>query len=309
LLDKRFQRCAALALIALTATHLSGCAMFRRAPEAKAAPVAAAETASTPAPQSTGPGKLPEWAPKPKPNVVEDRFRAEVTLLGASFDTTIRVDPSITRQGTELSAEDDLGLDSSQILPQAELTLLPGKNHLVRLSGFSTRRSASKRLERQIVFDDQIYRVNERVDSELNITMIGLTYGYRFLVRNRGELTATFGIEISEVEANAVVRSRVIRESDGGVAPLPLIGLEGRFDFTPRWSAEVRVQYLQADVDEIDGSVTEGRVALTWRKNPYLVFGIGYRTFGLKVDSRNEDTPGLVDMQIPGPMLFFRASL
>jgi hypothetical protein len=253
--------------------------------------------------------ELPDWAPKPPPRVAEDALRVEVLVLSAGLDTTVRIDESLENPGTEISAEDDLGLDDAKILGQGELTLLPGEHHLVRLSGMSIQRSAQKDIETEIEFDDEIYEVGERVDSELNLTMVGLTYGYRFIARDRGELTATFGIQVADVEANAVVRSRVIRDAESGVAPIPLVGLEGRFDFSSRWSAEGRVQYLTAEIDEVEGSMMDWRFALAWRKNPHLLFGLGYRSFTIEVDSQNEDTPGLVDMSIDGPLLFVRASL
>ena len=253
--------------------------------------------------------ELPDWAPKPPPRVAEDALRAEVLILSAGLDTTVRIDESLENPGTEISAEDDLGLDDAKILGQGELTLLPGEHHLVRLSGMSIQRSAQKNIEIEVEFDDEIYEIGERVDSELNLTMVGLTYGYRFIARDRGELTATFGIQVADVEANAVVRSRVIRDAESGVAPIPLVGLEGRFDFSSRWSAEGRVQYLTAEIDEVEGSIMDWRFALAWRKNPHLLFGLGYRSFTIEVDSQNEDTPGLVDMSIAGPLLFMRASL
>ena len=252
---------------------------------------------------------LPDWAPKPKPRVVEDRFRVEALLLNAGYDTTLRVDESLTEPGTVISAEDDLGLDDAELLAQAEVTLLPGERHLIRLSGLSSNRSAQKVLDETIEFDDEVYLPGERVDSELNLRMIGVTYGYRFLVRQRGELTGTFGIQIADVEANAVVRSRVIRDSESGVAPLPLAGLEGRFDLSERWAFEGRIQYLTADIDEVDGEILDVRAAVTWRMNPYLVFGLGYRTFTIDVDSRDPETPGFVEMSMDGPLLFMRASL
>jgi len=274
--------------------------------------VAAESEAPTPPPAQLPaklPAKLPDWAPKPRPNVVEDRFRVEVNLMGASPVTDLRVDESPTQPGTELSAEDDLGLDDFQLLPQVELTLLPGDRHLVRLSAFAVHRSATKQIERAISFDNEDYRVGERVDSLLNITMFGLTYGYRFLVHQRAELSATFGIQIADVEANAVVRSRVVRESESGVAPLPLLGFEGRFDFTPRLAVEARAQYLTVNEDEVSGSILDGRLAVTWRVNPYLALGLGYRTFRIDVDSADEDTPGFVDLSVDGPLLFVRASM
>jgi hypothetical protein len=253
--------------------------------------------------------KLPDWAPKPKPHAVEDRFRAEVSFLGAAYDTKLRLDPSPALRGTEIDTETDLALDDSEFLVLGELTLLPGDRHLVRLSGLSSRRSAETALTRRIVFEDEIYNAGERVDSELNLTLFGLTYGYRLIARERAELAASFGIQVADVEANAVVRSRVVRDSESGVAPLPLLGLEGRFDFTKRWSVEARVQYLSARIDDVDGSILDARVAISWRANPHLLFGLGYRSFTVEIESENESTPGFVDMKISGPTLFMRASL
>lgn len=253
--------------------------------------------------------ELPDWAPKPPPRVAEDALRAEVLVLSAGLDTQLRIDESLAVPGTDISAEGDLGLEDAMTLAQGELTLLPGRRHLVRLTGMTIQRSAQKVLEIDIAFDDELYEINERVDSQLNLTMVGLTYGYRFLVRDRGELTGSFGIQVAEVEANAIVRSRVVREAESGVAPIPLAGLEGRFDFSSRWSIESRVQYLTAEIDEVDGSILDWRVALAWRKNPHLLFGLGYRHFTIEVDSQNEDTPGFIDMKIGGPLLFMRASM
>ena len=269
----------------------------------------AAEPAAPATPPATLPAKLPDWAPKPRPYVVEDRLRVEVNLLGASPSTTMRVDESPTQPGTEISAEDDLGLDDFQLLPQVEFTLLPGEHHLVRLSAFAIHRSADKRIEIPISFDNEDYRVGERVDSLLNLTMFGLTYGYRFLVHQRGEISATFGIQIADVEANAVVRSRVVRESESGVAPLPLMGVEGRFDFSPRWAVEARVQYLTVNESNVDGSILDARLGVTWRLNPYLALGLGYRSFQIDVDSADEGTSGFVDLSVDGPLLFVRASM
>lgn len=253
--------------------------------------------------------KLPDWAPQPKPHVIEDRLRVEVMALSAGLDTDLRMDPTLATQGTLLNAEEDLGLADTKVLPLAEITLLPGERHLLRLSGFGVRRSARQVIDRTIVFDDQTYLPGERVDSTLNLTMLGLTYGYSVVKTRRVDLALTFGIQVVEVEANAVVRSRVVRDAETGVTPLPLAGIEGRFDFNERWSIEARLQYLSVEFDEIDGTLLDARAALTWRKNPHLVFGLGYRNFSLEVDSRDTDTPGLVDMRMAGPLLFLRASL
>ncbi len=249
---------------------------------------------------------LAEVAP---PLVIEDRLRLEIGAFGAGISSRLRVDPSPTVQGTEVSGEDDLALADFKVIPQLELTLLPGDRHLLRLNSLSLRRSAQTRLQRSIVFGDQTYLANERVDSTLNLEMFGLTYGYQFLKTSEYDLAATFGIQIAEIEANAVATSRVLREPETGVAPLPLLGIEGRAFFGQRWSVEGRVQYLSVNVSNVSGHMLDARLSGLWRFNPHLAAGLGLRYFDISVDSKSTSTPGLVSMQLSGPMLFMQASL
>jgi len=243
------------------------------------------------------------------PIILEDRLRLEVGAFGAGLDTSLRVDPSPLLQGTRVGVEDDLALPDFRVLPQLELSLLPGERHVIRLGSLSVRRSARTRLDRTIVFDDETYLVNERVDSTLNFSMFGLTYGYQFLRNQAVTLAATFGIQIAEIEANAVVTNRVLREAESGVAPLPLLGIEGRYLMSPRLGFEGRLQYLSVDIDEVSGSILDARVAALWRFNPHLAAGVGYRHIAINVDSRDATTPGLLDLGLGGPMLFLQASL
>lgn len=247
---------------------------------------------------------------EPKPRVVEDLFRVEVSVVGASYDTKVRLDSdNSTTPNTTINIEDDLGLDDSRALVQAEITFLPGERHLLRLGGQATRRAASKQLQRTITFEDDTFVVNTLVASKLDLTLFGLTYGYRFLKRERFELDGTFSIQFAEFDANIVGSTRTAQDAEDGVAPIPLLGLEGRFDFGSRWSAEGRVQYVGATAKDIDASILDARIAITWRQNPYLVFGVGYRTFDVDVDSDDEDDSGRIDLKISGPMLFLRGSL
>jgi hypothetical protein len=72
---------------------------------------------------------------------------------------------------------------------------------------------------------------------------------------------------------------------------------------------EARVQYLTVNEVDVDGSILDARLGATWRLNPYLLFGLGYRTFQIDVNSSDEDTPGFVDLTVAGPLLFVRASM
>lgn len=249
------------------------------------------------------------WYKDPPPRVIEDRLRVELGAAYGSLDTMIRLDPSLTVQGTSLSGEKDLGLAATRVIPMPELTFLPGQRHLIRISAMTVRRHAEHVLDRTIVFDNNTYFAREKVDSELNLSMLGITYGYRFVRSQRAELAGLFGIQISQIEANAVVRSRLTREAESGVAPLPMVGLEGRFDVSSRWSFEGRVQYFTANISDVKGTVHDWRLDTTWRMNPHFKIGLGYRDLNIDVDSKDAGTPGHFTYKQKGPELFMRASL
>jgi hypothetical protein len=267
--------------------------------------------------------------PKPQKVAIEDRFRLEVDVLYGSYDTQLRLDDTTNaiqgadgkltniQRGTTISGEDDLGLAKSQILGQVELTLLPGLHHMVRLNALSMRRSAQTVLTRNISWGNDDFRTGEHIDSYLNYSMVGLSYGYIPFRTDRYEIGATVGLQFTTVSLNAEVPARSIREAESGVAPLPMFGIEGRYEFTQHWSADARWTYVSAswaetfgaDLKGKEGTVSDGRIAVRWRQNPHIVYGLGYRFFNLDISAPSSDPAGAVTMGMKGPLLFIQGSL
>ena len=251
----------------------------------------------------------PPWEKDPPPRLVEDLLRVEVSMMGASYDTTARVDATLDEPGTVFNAEKDFKMDDAEFMVAGEVTLLPGERHLLRLSGLNTQRDGRARLTRAIDYDDETYRVGEIVDSSINLRLFGFTYGFRMISNEKLEVTPTLGIQIGEYTTNAVVRSRIVREPTGDVSPVPVIGADLRFDFTKRLSVEGKVGYVKAEVSDIEASLLDWRVGVTWRLNPHFVVGAGYRSFNINAESFDEDSSGLIDLTVAGPLLYLRASM
>ena len=251
----------------------------------------------------------PPWEKNPPPRLVEDILRVEVNVMGASYDTTARVDSVPEEPGTVFNAEKDFKVDDAEYMVTGEITLLPGERHLLRLTGLNTQRDGHARLQRQIAYDDEVYEVNELVDSSINLRLFGLTYGFRLISNERMEITPTLGVQVGEYSTNAVVRARTVREPTGDVAPIPVIGADLRYDFSTRLSMEGRVQYMKVELDEIEARMVDWRVGVTWRFNPHFLVGAGYRAFTIDAESFDEDSSGLIDLSMKGPLLYLRASL
>jgi len=267
-------------------------------------------------------------SPNPPQHAYEDRFRLEVDMLYGAYNTQVRLDKVTTNAGsitavtpgTTVSGETDLGLAKSQVLGQVELTLLPGKHHMVRFNALSMRRDANHVLTRNISWGNELtpYVIGDRVDSHLNLSLIGLTYGYLPLRTDRYELGVSFGVQIASVSANAEVRAtHPPRSAEAAAGPIPVFGLEGRYDFTRRWSVDARWQYLSlgwaksfgADLSGVQATISDGRLALRWRQNQHLLYGLGYRYFNLNASASSTDPSGMVTLGLTGPVLFLQASL
>lgn len=249
------------------------------------------------------------WDSTPPPRVIEDVLQLEMIAFAATFDSSARVDADPETPGTLFSGEGDFGLEDAKVLPQVELTLLPGIRHLLRFSSIRARRSGSAILEREIEYEGDLFEEGAEVDSSLDIYMTGVTYGYQFLRRDRGHLAATVGIHLGEIKTNAEVRGELQRQPTGETSPLALVGLEGAVNLARRWSLEGRFSYTSLSVDLIEASMFDARVALLWRLNPHLAFGAAYRRLALEAESLEEDSAGFVDLDVSGPLLFVRASL
>jgi hypothetical protein len=259
--------------------------------------------------------------PKPPKNALDERFRIEVGTMYGSYDTKIRIDEralnGATTRGTVISAEDDLGLKDAQLLGQVELTLLPGRHHMVRFTALSMRRKGATTLTRNVSWEDSDFLVGERIDSYFNLSLVGLTYGWLPIRNDRYELGLSFGLQVGSVSGNAeALATQGPREAESAAGPLPLVGIEGRFDITKRWSVDARWQYLQVswfksfgDLNDVNASITDGRLAVRWRQNQHLIYGLGYRYFNIDVLAPTSDPSGEVTLNFAGPLLFIQASL
>ena len=91
-------------------------------------------------------------------------------------------------------------------------------------------------------------------------------------------------------------------------APLPVIGLRGIWDLSNDFWLDVTAQYFALSIDDIDGSLQDYRVLVTWQPRKWLGVGLGYNRFTLDVDVDKDDFNGSLDWTYSGPMIFYSAS-
>lgn len=238
----------------------------------------------------------------------DDRFRITAGIFSVSTQTDLRLDADNGAPGTELSAEDDLGLRDQGEIGNVEVEFRIRERHRVRLNYFASDRRAITTLTRTIQFGNDVYAVDDVVNSRIDLRMFGASYAYEMLRADRYQLGLSFGLNLVEVQAEAEVPARQISEQQSRTGPIPTIGAHALVRLSGRFHVEARGEYLQIHVNDVKGSLTNLHAGLLYRFNRNLGVGIGYTVLDTEVVSEDVDDSGEFRFGNDGPELFLRAN-
>lgn len=247
--------------------------------------------------------------PEPEPdNLLNDRFGVQFALMYSSNSTDVRVDATDGTLGTELNAEDDLGLSKSKLLGRGEVWFRMRERHRARISNYFVPldRRGNAVLDRTIQFGDEVYVAGDEVSSRLAVRVLAFSYTYSFVKNDRLEAGVSLGFDLVGFEGEATVPARLRTEREERSGPAPLVGLEVMGRIRGPWYAEARVQYLKAEIDDVDGGLTAFEVNALYRLHPNVTLGLGYNSFSLDIDSRDIGDSGRLELTTAGPQLFAR---
>jgi hypothetical protein len=225
----------------------------------------------------------------------------------------MRLDPeSSSIRGTELIAEDDLGLEDKPNQARVEMIIRMRERNRLRVDFYKLTRYGDMVLNRPIAFGDEIFQVNDRVQTLLDWRELGLTYTRSILYRERFEIGVGLGIALLEAKARGEVRARNIREEEDGVGPYPTFALDATWRISSRWSLNLRGQSFTVNRNDIEATKSDyhGDVQYRWRRN--FTVGLGYSSLKVQANVLPNGEPGRqtgrLDQDISGPELFLRAS-
>jgi len=256
--------------------------------------------------------KQKPWESEPPSYIFEDRLRLQVAVWNTNINTIVRADPTATQGGvgTTLVGETDLGLKPKKVTPDFELTFFPGQRQMLRLGGFSSERDGQARLTSRVQFHNDLFNTGETVKSQVDINMVGLTYGYRLLKGRWYDLVPTLRVQVATFTTNLQGSvTNTVRKADTITLPLPMVGAEGRLQIYKKLNFTGRYQWVSATVVDTSGLVREWQAGLLYQVRRNIGIEAAYRGYSIHVDSKSTDHPGTLDMKYAGWQLGFRASL
>ncbi len=240
----------------------------------------------------------------------DDRFRVSLGAMHVSSATTLRVDSNTPLSGTTINGEHQLGLDSSDFEPKFQVMVRAGVRSRLWLDYFTLDRMASTTIDQTIMFRDVVLQPTDPLQTELDLRMLGITYGYSFWHGEKLELAATLGITSVQISAQAKVATEAVHvnQSEDIAGPYPTPGFAATWVLSKHFYLDGRVQSLHLHIHEYDGTLGMAELAALYRLRPNVSFALGYTEVKADLASTKTHESGYFDFNTKGPEIFVRVS-
>jgi hypothetical protein len=222
----------------------------------------------------------------------EPRFVFGVGAAAVRFDSNFKVTDKQTGRSVFVDPEGDLGLPEV-----AHVNTLYGgyrfaENHQVEFGFFGIKRETSI-FALDLNFNDVILvQGSAKLKDETDFYL--LTYGYAIFKDDRSRINATFGIygldlklafeAEGDLTINGVTQSGVYRETVSVFAPLPLLGLDFNFSFTPRWSMRTKFALVGGSYEDISAGIFTSTINAHYKFSKHVGGVLGVTYFDATVD-------------------------
>ncbi len=245
---------------------------------------------------------------------MDERFRLDMGGFFQQFTTTIRIDSEKFGRGTEVSFEDDLGLNSNQFNFRADGYWRFGRHGRVSFGYTGWNRTNSHVLDKDVVIGDTTYHAGATLDTKMRVSVIELYYGYSFWNTPKFEagleIGATALINSVQVDGSGSISggsqsgaTSFSSESRSLTAPIPAIGALVRYTILPGFLVGGKIRGFGVTIDNIKANVLEGRATLDYYPWKNVGFSAGYDYMDIKVTKENDPTVQL-EYRYSGPMLY-----
>jgi hypothetical protein len=233
-----------------------------------------------------------------------NKFFVGVGGFWPDVNTTVRVDGNGGVIGTKLDFESDLGLDDRKALFTGLASWHIAKRHYLELMYFRLARSGTHDIDVDIRFRDKVFSAQSTLNSFFDTDVLRISYGYAFYDNGKSRLIGQAGAHYTQVSTGITLKGAGSVTADAKAkVPLPVIGLQYDYQFTPKMSLDARAQIFRLSFDGIDGALNNLSATFQYGFTPQFGAFIGYNYYSLNVDADREQWHGSFDFSYSGPWL------
>jgi hypothetical protein len=239
-----------------------------------------------------------------------DRVRVSLGIMELSNSTTLQVDSSTGTPGTVINAESQLGLDKWDIEPKFQFMVRAGERNRLFFDYFTLDRDGDAIITEPLVFRDSVLQVGDPAQSQLNMRILTLTYGYSFWQSERLEIAGTIGASSVDIAAQVKVQTAAhhVNQREDVAGPFPTPGIAATWVASKRFYLDARAQYLDLHFNHLTGSLGFFEFDALYRFRPNVSFALGYGQIRGHLDSTQNSSAGFFDFSSKGPEIFVRVA-
>jgi hypothetical protein len=219
------------------------------------------------------------------------RFSLGVGAAIVNFDTKVKITDKQSGNSVFLDPEGNLDLPDTSSVTTLYGSYNFNQKHSIGFSYFSVNRESSI-FNIDKTFED--IRVVGAATLSDTTNFFRLVYGYTLFNDDRSKIKLLAGIYSldleyvfkaeGEITEDGVTKSGSILEEANVFAPLPLIGLDFWFSFTPEWSMATTVGFVAGKYEDVSAVVVQAGINAQYKFSRHIGGVIGLTTFTADVD-------------------------
>ena len=237
----------------------------------------------------------------------EQRFSYRVgAQLFTSFSSRLRIDSETLGRGTEFSVENDLSVEESFQILRLDGVYRFGRRHSIAASFYDIQRDGARTISRDIQYGDETFPIDSAVASSFDQSIIKLAYRYQFMNRPRLDMAASFGLHTLQVEQSLRTTNGLLAASSSADAPLPVLGIQGSYRFTPKWRITGSAEWFDVQAGDLKGTFLDALVAVEHDTFEKVGFGFGFNRLELDVEAGDKNLRGQVDLTFDAAVIYVK---
>lgn len=225
------------------------------------------------------------------------KFALGLGLGIVKFDTNAKVTTHKSGDSRYIDLEGNLNLPDSDQVNTIYGAYRFNQKHSLHFAYFAIERDSTLLNFSGDLGD--IATINARIDLEDNSRFFNLAYGYNLFEDSRSDVTFVAGLKSIDLQLKAKARGEIVLDGEtlsaaevadaDVVAPLPLIGLNFGFGFTPQWSVAARVGLVGGSYEDVSAFVLESTINSRYQFSDHVGLLLGLTYFDADVDIDDDD--------------------
>jgi outer membrane scaffolding protein for murein synthesis (MipA/OmpV family) len=235
-----------------------------------------------------------------------DAQTVEIRLgaFNSAISTKLSRDASGGQVGGEVDLEDLLGVADRETLFQVDARIRLGYYHRLHVGYFSLSRESLPTLDRDLRIGDRVYNAGTEIESTIKSSLLRFAYSYSLLRDPQKELGVMAGLSYIQFDSAIREAGVPVPERQSVEAPLPTVGAFASVSFREKWQLSADANLFALDFDRYSGFMSYLTFGLDRRFGKSVSAGLGYNFYSLRLNAKDEDLGGKLDLRYHGPKLY-----